>query len=61
MNSAAPDTMPPDTTTSGRPTAVAAAPPHPSAEPGDARWATRAERIGLLSISLGAAGLGGAW
>ncbi|MEV7687445.1 hypothetical protein ACFW1F_14570 [Streptomyces bungoensis] len=31
----------------------------PSAQPG--RHAVRAERIGLLSISLGVAGLGGAW
>lgn len=28
---------------------------------GDAGWARRSERIGLLSVSLGAAGLGGAW
>lgn len=44
--------------------AVGPAPSRPPAVapfPGQARWATRSERIGLLSISLGAAGLGGAW
>lgn len=33
----------------------------PSADPDALRRTRRAERIGLLSISLGAAGLGGAW
>ncbi|MFI6352273.1 hypothetical protein ACIBJF_06305 [Streptomyces sp. NPDC050743] len=33
----------------------------PAPKAGDTRWATRSERINLLSISLGAAGMGGAW
>ncbi|SEO87940.1 TDT family transporter [Actinacidiphila rubida] len=34
---------------------------HPATLVADARWTTRSERINLLSISLGAAGTGGAW
>jgi tellurite resistance protein len=42
---------------SGGPAALAL----PAPVAGDTRWAKRSERINLLSISLGAAGMGGAW
>lgn len=62
MNPAVRGTLPTDAPAPGGSEAGEPAPLSVSAPlPDEARWAARAERIGLLSISLAAAGLGGAW